>query len=112
MRSALLLIAFGFGFKIFAESSEKQKKSIKQFGTIVGIIMMVISLCGVLCIISLGVRGMKCGFMSSAYCPLQSSHNEIMGQNYRGMKCGKKSCPMMSGSMENEPATAAEKKGK
>lgn len=112
MNSAFLLIAFGFGFKIFAESSERQKKSLKQFGRIVGIGMMAVSLCGILCTIASCISGKGCGMTSSAYCPLPGHQNEIMGQNYRSMKSDKKFCPIMSESMGDGPTAVAGKKEK
>ena len=49
MHSGLLLIAMGFGFKIFAEATANGKKTVRQIGRLVGIFMMVVSFFGTLC---------------------------------------------------------------
>lgn len=108
MQSALLLIALGFGFKIFAEASEKQKKSIKQLGRLVGIIIMVISLCGVLCSIFTCMKSGACGTMSG-YCPTQKSEKGMMGFGNYGMKKDKAMCPIITDSAEKESSESSGK---
>ena len=49
MQSGLLLIALGFGYTIFAQASVKTKKSLQQLSRIIGIAMMVVSACGIVC---------------------------------------------------------------
>ena len=72
MRTALLLIALGFGFKIFAEASTNAKKSVKQLGRIVGVFIMLVSFLGTLCLIRYAVQygkgGSLCPF-SGKMCP-------------------------------------------
>ena len=65
MKGALLLIALGFGFKIFAEASVNPKKSIKQLGRLIGTTIMVISGLGIACSLWLMAQYAKMG-----YCPL------------------------------------------
>lgn len=102
MQSALLLIALGFGFKIFAEASEKQKKSIKQLGRLVGIVIMVISLCGVLCSVFACMKGGGCGgAMASGFCPTHGSEKEMMGFGHYGMKKDKAMCPLFGSTDKN-----------
>ena len=49
MDTALLLVALGFGFKIFAEASANNKKQLKQLGRTVGVAIMIISAAGAAC---------------------------------------------------------------
>lgn len=49
MDTALLLIALGFGFKIFAEASSNNKKQLKQLGRAVGVVIMIVSAAGAAC---------------------------------------------------------------
>jgi len=111
MQSALLLIALGFGFKIFAEASEKQKKSIKQLGRLVGIIIMVISLCGVLCSVFTCMKGAGCGSMSVGYCPVHKSSQCAKGDGRTWMKKDKAMCPLMMDSKDNSSSEILDKKG-
>ncbi len=46
MNTALLLIALGFGFKIFAEAGKFGEKSVKRLGRFVGIFMMLVAFAG------------------------------------------------------------------
>ena len=46
MDLALLLIALGFGYKIFAEGSVQTKKNLKQAGRLVGLVMMILAAAG------------------------------------------------------------------
>ncbi len=77
MQSALLLIALGFGFKIFAEASSNNKKNVKRLGQLVGIIIMVTSFLGTLCMVSSAIQ---CGKMPS-----------YMGKGWMG---GGRMCPI------------------
>ena len=61
MHSGLLLIALGFGYKIFAEASVNPKKSMKKLGRLVGIVIMAVSFLGTLCAVSCAVRYGKMG---------------------------------------------------
>lgn len=56
MQLALLLIALGFGFKIYAEANTNPKKLVKQIGRFVGISMMLISFATSLTIVSYMVK--------------------------------------------------------
>ena len=88
MRTALLLIALGFGFKIFAEASTNAKKSVKQVGRFVGIVIMLVSFLATISIDLLSIS-----YYGKTYCP-------------RSMK---KMCPFM-GSMFNSQVPANSKK--
>ncbi len=101
MQSVLLLIALGFGFKIFAEASEKQKKPIKQLGRLVGIIIMIVSLCGVLCSIFACMKGSPCGPATAGYCPTHGSEKGMMGFGHYGMKKDKAMCPLFGSADKN-----------
>lgn len=46
MNTALLLIALGFGFKIFAEAGQLEGKSVKTLGRVVGGFVMLVALMG------------------------------------------------------------------
>ena len=46
MQLALLLIAMGFGYKIYIEATSQAKKRLKQIGQFVGIFMILIALAG------------------------------------------------------------------
>lgn len=46
MNTALLLIALGFGFKIFAEAGKSGEKSVKSLGRMVGGFIMFVALMG------------------------------------------------------------------
>ena len=61
MQTAFLLIAMGFGFKIFADTYTINKRSVKQLGRTVGIIIMAVSLLGTLCTVQNVIqRNMNC----------------------------------------------------
>lgn len=75
MHSGLLLIAMGFGFKVFAEATANSKKTVRQVGSLVGIFMMLVSflgtICSVLCVAKYGKSNY--GFMGKwggKMCPL------------------------------------------
>ena len=88
MQSALLLIALGFGYKIFAEASSNGKKRVKQLGQLVGSVIMIVSFLGTLCAVSNAVQYGK------AYCPT--------GKNWLGSG---KMCPF-TGAPLNTPDQA------
>lgn len=64
MKTALLLIALGWGFKIYADASSMGKKSVKRLGRMVGIVIMVISFLGALCTT---IGAMKYGYGDGYY---------------------------------------------
>ena len=76
MQTGLLLIAMGFGFKVYAEASANGKKTIRQIGRLVGAFMMIVGFLGTLCIISCVVQYGKgnYGFMGGKWggkmCPI------------------------------------------
>ena len=74
MDTALLLIALGFGFKIFAEASANNKKQLKQLGRAVGVAIMIVSAAGASCTTYMTA---KCAY----YCQLERC-------NMRGAKFG------------------------
>ena len=94
MNTALLLIALGFGYKIFAEASVNAKKSLKQLGRLVGITIMVVSFTGTLCVLWRVVEYGKGGY----YCP--------MGFFGKGGTGSKAICPLTGKPLEN-PARPA-----
>ena len=96
MELALLLIALGFGYKVFAEGSTQTKKNLKQAGRLVGLVMMILGAagaaaktysmfrCDYLCSTAgypihgmgmMGTRGMFKSFGSKVMCPLSDSSN-------------------------------------
>ena len=74
MKTALLLITLGFGYKVFADAT-KEPGSLRTVGRLVGLIMM---------IASMGIGAYKIAACASmaGLCPTKSS-------------CGFSSCPMM-----------------
>ena len=46
MELALLLIALGFGYKVFIDGSAQTKKELKQIGRLVGLLMMILGAAG------------------------------------------------------------------
>ena len=95
MRTALFLIVLGFGYKIFVEASEKQKKSLKQLGQVVGVILMAASLCGAAYFTYRGLCK-SCGWSSSSiYYPNRGYDKSGYGMDHHGSKSGKMLCPMM-----------------
>ncbi len=87
MQTAFLLIALGFGFKIFAEASANAKKSVRQLGRLVGIVIMLVSFLGTLCGITCAVRYGK------MYCPFGGKTS---------MWGGSKMCPITGKSLTQE----------
>ena len=66
MKIGLLLIALGFGYKIFAEATVNPKKTLKKLGRVVGIIMMVLSLGATACMLWC-MSTSDCGTMGKSY---------------------------------------------
>ena len=66
MQAALLLIALGFGFKIFADATANNKKSVRQLGRVVGAVIMLVSFFGTICTIWCTIQCAKMG----GYCPM------------------------------------------
>ena len=70
MQLALLLIALGFGYKIFVEATSQGKKRVKQIGQLIGGFIMLIAFASSLAIASyiiksgcpLGKDGRMCPF--------------------------------------------------
>ncbi len=73
MRTALFLIALGFGYKIFAEASQQKTKNLQKLGQWVGTAMMLISILGALFLINAGTKGM-CSMKNS--CPFMGNMNQ------------------------------------
>ena len=91
MQTALLLIALGFGFKIFAEASTNAKKSVKQLGRLVGAFIMLVSFLGTICMVA---------------CAIQYGKMYPMGRGWMG---GGKMCPI-TGMSSNPSASDQTKK--
>ena len=77
MKTALFLIALGFGFKVFAEATANPKKSLKKLGRAVGATIMIMSAFGALYSLTMFAKygrmncfglkgGMRCPFGMSA----------------------------------------------
>ena len=68
MSTALLLIALGFGFKIYVEASRTTKANTKRLGRIVAIFIMVLAATGALCHTAKSIRcGLSAGCAKSGY---------------------------------------------
>lgn len=90
MQSALLLIALGFGFKVFADAQNSNKQGVKNLGSIVGIIIMAVSLIGTICTVYCTASGKNCPLMGRG---MRQPHNEEMMMPM--MRGGKKMmCPL------------------
>ena len=61
MQLALLLIALGFGYKIFVEATSNPKKRVKQIGQLVGGFIMLIALASSLALVA---------YMAKYGCPM------------------------------------------
>jgi len=81
MKVALLLIALGFGYKIYAEACQNRSKKVRRLGQIISSIIMIFSLVGVLCVTLLGGRYGACpscgskGWKSGWSCPFAAKKN-------------------------------------
>ena len=76
MKVALLLIAMGFGFKIFAEASTNAKKSIKNLGRLVGAFIMIVALVGTVCKIGWIIKCSNYG-KSGSFCPIHEKQGLV-----------------------------------
>ena len=91
MRTALLLIALGFGYKIYLEASLQKAKNTRALGRAIGIVMMTVSILGAVCFI---VCGLTRNCSSDPYCPFSGMKSKLM-------------CPMpMSKSMPDQTPSA------
>lgn len=90
MRTALFLIALGFGYTIFAQANKKSDRVTQILGKIVAIFMMALSFVGVLhC---LWFAGMRC---VTPYCPTHTGPKQSEMYRQMGMGHGKKMfCPV------------------
>ena len=70
MHLALLLIALGFGFKIFSEASSGGKKPINQLGRLIGVVIMALSFLSTVCMVSCIVKSGSAGPMGKRMCPI------------------------------------------
>ena len=68
MQLAFLLIALGFGYKIFVEATSQGKKRVKQIGQFVGGFIMLIALAASLGIISYMIK-YGCPMKGGKMCP-------------------------------------------
>ena len=73
MRTALLLIALGFGFKTFVKASANPTKSVRQFGRLIGIFMMLISFIGTICTVTYTIQ-------EKWYCPFEGKSFGAFGK--------------------------------
>ena len=105
MQTALLLIALGFGFKIFSDASEKQKKSVKQLGRVVGVVMMALSFLGSICTT---LTAIKTGgtFYPMFNCPTHGFDRSDGYGDYHGSMgmAGKKMMCPIAGQMKDDTA--------
>jgi hypothetical protein len=62
MKVGLLLIALGFGYKVYAEASGEKRKKMKRLGRAVGVAMMVIAALGTICGVSSKIMYGKYGY--------------------------------------------------
>ena len=74
MRTALLLIAMGFGYQIFASAYRQKVKMLQKLGQVVGVVMMVLGFLGAVYLVNVGLRGVcamkgSCPFVSKSSVP-------------------------------------------
>ncbi|GEM_PF-1760090 len=99
MELALLLIALGFGYKIFLEGSAQTKKNAKQIGRLVGLVIMILSAAGAA---AKTYSMFKCDYMCSTMdCPM---HGMKGGRGFFKGFGSKIMCPLSGSS-----ASSAEK---
>ena len=95
MQTAFLLIALGFGFKIFSEAFSAHSKIVRKLGQAVGAIMMIVSLVGAFCTVWYAVT---CGPYGSPFCPLGGKQMHQGFDPRMGMAgSAKKMCPLPPG---------------
>jgi len=87
MQTALLLIALGFGFKVFADASKNPKKTIRAIGRLVGIIMMILGLTGAICTTWAAIQ-YGSGFSKFGWCPQKTSMSGYSKPYHRGFYHG------------------------
>ncbi|MBI4430904.1 MAG: hypothetical protein HY587_04230 [Candidatus Omnitrophica bacterium] len=105
MEIAVLLIALGFGYKIFAEASSNNKKQLKQLGRMVGVIIMVAALLGAVC---MTICMAQCVYMSQCgICPL---HGSKFGPGMSKKFGFKGMCPFSTPGTPTAPAGATDPK--
>ncbi len=74
MHLALLLIALGFGYKLYVEASQQKSKNLKRLGKAIGVVVMLVSFLAALCFVSCGLQ-----MCSKGQCPLMPGKMEKMG---------------------------------
>jgi len=97
MKIALLLLAMGFGYKVFAEASKNTKKSLKTLGRVVGTFMMIVALMGTVCA---GFHMMNRGLSGEGYSSYHKSQCNKWAE--RSEADGKKFCPFSGKSIHVE----------
>jgi hypothetical protein len=94
MSFGLLLIALGFGYKIYVEASLNSKKRLKKLGRLVGGSMMglstIVAAGMLLCALACAGRG------SGYFCPIKGGM----------MKSGKLFCPVTGKAVSQPPASS------
>jgi hypothetical protein len=99
MQAGLLLIALGFGYKIYAEASVSARKNMKRLGRAIGVVMMVVSALGTLCTVWFTIT---CG-------PYAYGTYGKGGHHYGAWKGGfKPFCPITGRKLDMEAGTAAD----
>ena len=88
MGIAVLLLALGFGYKVFADATADSKKGLRTLGRSSGLFIM---------IASVGAMVLSAACMSK-YCPMGSKG----GMGGKGMM-GKKFCPFSGGQNQSLP---------
>ncbi|PIQ87000.1 MAG: hypothetical protein COV74_02320 [Candidatus Omnitrophica bacterium CG11_big_fil_rev_8_21_14_0_20_45_26] len=79
MKIGLLLIALGYGYKIFLDAAKQKVKNLRLLGQLVGAIMMTVAIAGIVCMVTC--------YMSAGFCSM-------------GQKMGYKSmCPIFGKQM-------------
>ena len=84
MYVAFLLIALGFGYKIYVEASKQTKTNLKRLGRIIGIFIMAVAFMGTLCKTWSTIKygGYGCphsrSYLGKKYCPLGG----LTGKNF------------------------------
>lgn len=97
MDTALLLIALGFGFRIFSEASANNKKQLKQLGRAVGVVIMIVSAAGAFCTTYTTV---KCAY--SCQLGKCDMHGGKFGHKFGKGFMGKTNCPFAEKSAAQE----------
>jgi hypothetical protein len=99
MQAGLLLIALGFGYKIYAEASVNARKNMKRLGRAIGVAIMVVSALGTVCTVWYAIT---CG-------PYAYGHYGKGGKFYGAWKGGfKPFCPITGRKLDLGESTAAD----